>query len=113
MFLTDAHDSPYKSVLACTNSAVADGAINHIRQPELNASLWADIKKNMVFGCSIVYQWLRILLPFVTCCSFVCFCISHSKYLSNCVTFEKQPAFLLDMFCGFSTSGHPDGCIAP
>lgn len=33
-----------------------------------------------------------------------------TQYLSNCVAFEKQPAFLLDLFCGFSTSGHPDGC---
>lgn len=45
MYLTDAHDSLYKSVFACTNSAVADGAIDHIRQPELNVRLWADIKK--------------------------------------------------------------------
>lgn len=43
------------SVLACTNSAVAGGAIDHIRQPELNVSLWADIKKNMVFGCSVLH----------------------------------------------------------
>lgn len=55
MYLTAAHDSLYKSVLACTNSAVAGGAIDHIRQPELNVSLWADIKKNMVFGCSVLH----------------------------------------------------------
>lgn len=56
MYLTDAHDSLYKSVLACTNSAVVDGAIDHIRHPELNVSLWADIKKHMVFGCSVLNQ---------------------------------------------------------
>lgn len=56
VYLTDAHDSLYKSILACTNSAVADGAIDPVRQPELNVSLWADKKRNMVFGYSVVYE---------------------------------------------------------
>lgn len=64
MCLTDAHGSLYKSVLACTNSAVAGGAIDPTRQPELNVSLWAGINKNVVLGCSVAYQWLGVLLLF-------------------------------------------------
>ncbi|RLW00174.1 hypothetical protein DV515_00009158 [Chloebia gouldiae] len=45
MYLTDAHDSLYKSVVACTNSGVADGTIDHIRQPELNVIHWNSPKK--------------------------------------------------------------------
>lgn len=84
MYLTEARDRLCKDVLACTTSAVADGAVDQIRQlqSELKVNLWADSKKkNTVFGCSVVCQWLRVLVLFETCCSLLCFHVLHDIYL--------------------------------
>jgi len=49
MYFIDAHDSLCKDVLACTTSAVADGAVDQIRrlQSELKVNLWADSKRGI------------------------------------------------------------------